>query len=222
LDNKFFKQLALIMFATFVISVGGLSYLFEYLPKQLEATQKSAQLAAVLATATTQLHLDDPTKTTDCQIQGSLPDHGCSPGAIFETATEEVVCVAGYTKTVRSVSVKTRKAVFAEYGIEYPQPYGSYEVDHIIPLALGGSNDIANLFPEARVPFDSAQGKPLPGFQEKDVVENYLHEHVCSGEVDLVAAQVQIANNWLGVYNNLSEETIKAYKAKYKSWAPQP
>jgi hypothetical protein len=24
------------------------------------------------------------------------------------------------------------------------------------------------------------------------------------------------------VYNNLSEETIKAYKAKYKSWAPQP
>jgi len=41
--------------------------------------------------------------------------------------------------------------VYAEYGIVERSP-GEYEVDHDVPLELGGSNDIANLWPEAAAP----------------------------------------------------------------------
>ena len=50
----------------------------------------------------------------------------------------------GYTTTVRNVPMKVRKQVFVEYGIPYAQHSG-YEVDHLISLQLGGSNDISNL-----------------------------------------------------------------------------
>lgn len=201
-----------IFFLTFITLAGGYLYVINDLPVHQQEAKKNSQLASVLEVAPEVFHLDSRVKSADCQIQGSLPDHECSPGAIFEEVTKEIICVSGYTKTVRSVSTSMRKKVFAEYGISWPQPFGSYEVDHIVPLALGGNNDIANLFPESAV--------PAPGFKEKDVVENYLHEHVCSGEIDLVAAQLQIANDWLGVYNNLSAQTILDYKNKYKSWAP--
>ena len=58
-----------------------------------------------------------------------------------------------------------------EYGITSHAP-GQYEVDHLVSLELGGSNDIANLWPEL--------ASPKPGFHEKDKVENYLHAQVCS------------------------------------------
>ncbi len=84
--------------------------------------------------------------------------------------------------------------VYAEYGI-YQHYTGQYEVDHLVPLELGGSNDIANLWPEA--------ASPTPGFHEKDKVENYLHDQVCSGAISLKEAQIEIATNWLAVYNRM-------------------
>jgi len=55
------------------------------------------------------------------------------------------------------------RAVYGEYGIATHRPY-QYEVDHLISLELGGSNAIANLWPEAAL--------PKPGFHQKDAVEN--------------------------------------------------
>ncbi len=152
---------------------------------------------------------DERVKTTGCTVRGPLPDHDCTPGAIFSDATVERICIKGYTDEVRNVTLKTRKTVFAEYGISYPVPKGAYEVDHLIPLALGGSNDIANLFPEA--------AEPTPGFHQKDVVEVYLQGEVCSHRVALPVAQRQIANNWLLVYENLTAEQISAIQKKYAS-----
>jgi hypothetical protein len=63
---------------------------------------------------------------------------------------------------------------------------------------LGGSNDISNLFPEA--------ASPKPGFHEKDKVENYLHDQVCSGAMTLQIAQIAIATNWLDVYNSMPSQ----------------
>ncbi len=81
--------------------------------------------------------------------------------------------------------------VYAEYGIS-SHSTGQYEVDHLISLELGGSNDIANLWPEA--------ANPRPGFHEKDQVENYLHDQVCSGKLSLQQAQQEIATDWQSVY----------------------
>lgn len=131
------------------------------------------------------------TKTSGCEINGALQDKACSPGAIFSvTATQ--VCVSGYSSSVRSVSESTKNAVYAEYGIA-SHSTGQYEVDHLIALELGGSNDIANLWPEP--------ANPTPGFHQKDSIENGLHAKVCSGAMTLATAQLEIADNWLSVYN---------------------
>jgi hypothetical protein len=77
------------------------------------------------------------------------------------------------------------KRVFREYGLPGTHSPGAYEVDHLIPLELGGSNALANLWPEAS-----------PGFHDKDKVEDYLHERVCRGQMPLEQAQRAIATNW--------------------------
>lgn len=133
-------------------------------------------------------------KTLGCEVKGPLPDVECTPGAIIEGVTKEQICIPGYSKSVRNVSQLTKNQVYEEYGVTTHQT-GEYEIDHLISLELGGSNDIANLFPEA--------AEPRPGFHEKDQVENYLHEQVCLGGLSLVDAQKIIANNWLEVLNQV-------------------
>jgi hypothetical protein len=66
------------------------------------------------------------------------------------------------------------------------------EVDHLISLELGGSNDIKNLWPEPYL--------PRPGARQKDVLENWLHKQVCSGKMPLSDAQRMIATDWYAPY----------------------
>src|SRR6266487_7173563 len=106
-------------------------------------------------------HFGRQTKTSGCVAHGGLPDSACTPGAIFPNATLQEICRSGYTKTVRNVPVSEKDQVYAEYGI-FHHSSGQYEVDHLIPLELGGSNDISNLWPEA--------ASPQPGFHQKDKV----------------------------------------------------
>ncbi|GCF11415.1 HNH endonuclease [Dictyobacter arantiisoli] len=134
------------------------------------------------------------TKTSGCQIQGAYQDKQCTPGAIFPNATKAQICVSGYSSSVRNVPTSEKTEVYREYGIMH-HTTGQYEVDHLISLELGGSNDIANLWPEA--------ASPTPGFHQKDQVENYLHDQVCSGKISLKTAQGEIANDWLTVYKNM-------------------
>lgn len=134
------------------------------------------------------------TKTSGCLAQGKLPDLACTPGAIITTATKAKICVSGYSSSVRNVPTSEKSQVYAEYGIR-SHTTGQYEVDHDVSLELGGSNDIANLWPEP--------ASPKPGFHEKDKVENYLHSQVCSGAISLKQAQIEIATNWLAVYNSM-------------------
>ncbi len=75
-------------------------------------------------------------------------------------------------------------------------PAGSYgrsiEIDHIVSLELGGSNDIANLFPEP--------GSGGANYHDKDRLENRLHRLVCAGQLSLRAVQRGIAANWETLY----------------------
>jgi len=135
-----------------------------------------------------------PTKTADCVVNGALPDLACTPGDIFPEATKAAICTPGYSRSVRDVPVEVKDAVYAAYGIA-SHTAGQYEVDHLVSLELGGSNDIANLWPEAAA--------PKPGFHEKDEVENALHDQVCAGQIELPTAQREIATNWLAVYDQI-------------------
>lgn len=136
-------------------------------------------------------HLDARTKTSNCKIANTMPDHACTPGAIFPDATQSQVCKSGYSASVRDVPQAEKNQIYAEYRIA-THTTGQYEVDHHISLELGGSNDIANLWPEA--------ASPMPGFHEKDKVENFLHNKLCAGKISLTESQDLVSNHWVEVY----------------------
>ena len=119
------------------------------------------------------------------------PDPTFTPGAAIAGVSAAQVCVSGYSKSVRNVPESEKIAVFREYGID-PARSSEYEVDHLISLELGGSNDITNLWPE---PYASPEGARV-----KDRVENWLHRQVCAGLIDLGTAQREIAGDWYGTW----------------------
>ena len=150
-------------------------------------TSPAAAEQSVQATTT---EIGIRTKTSGCAANQTLPDPACSPGAVLTTDVP-TICTTGYTKTVRDVPLSEKQEVFAEYGIDWSQHSG-YEVDHIISLELGGSNDISNLYPESYT--------IQYGARVKDVFENYLHAQVCSGNMPIHEAQREISSNWLQYY----------------------
>jgi hypothetical protein len=134
-------------------------------------------------------------RTSNCK-RGANPDRRCSPGAYYSRLGKAVICSPSFrTSSIRNVPDSEKFAVEAAYGLT-PGHYGrSLEIDHIVSLELGGSNDIANLFPESA----SAD----PGYRVKDRLENRLHAMVCSGEMSLRAAQRGIATNWQTLYRRV-------------------
>jgi hypothetical protein len=141
--------------------------------------------------------------TMPCKANQALPDPACTAGAVFQVSTS-TVCTSGYTAQVRDVSLSVKKQVFAEYGIDYSL-HSNYEVDHLISLELGGSNDISNLWPESYLIAD--------GSHSKDGFENYLHNRVCKGTMSLAEAQREISTDWL-TYYSLRQLVDGSYKPK--------
>jgi hypothetical protein len=133
-----------------------------------------------------------------CQdIVLGLPDLSLTPGAIFPHVTAEDVCKPGYARSVRHVSEGAKAAVFASYGLAgnydgYCSGPQGCEIDHLISLELGGSNDIANLWPQ---PYDGEWNA-----HDKDRLEHYLHKLVCSGQVSLEEARDEISRDWISAY----------------------
>ncbi|HKW85912.1 MAG TPA: hypothetical protein VJM82_02480, partial [Nitrospiraceae bacterium] len=84
--------------------------------------------------------------------------------------------------------------IYALYGAK-PKPKVCCEIDHLISLELGGSNDLTNLWPE---PYS-----PAPGAHEKDKLENALHKAVCGGKMTLKEAQQKIATDWYAAYKEM-------------------
>ena len=121
---------------------------------------------------------------------GELPDRSCTPGAVDPAVTQanisSTICRSGYTTMVRPPESQTEKFKWDIAEPAYDQHDVSGELDHLVPLELGGANDARNLWVEAG---------PIPN--PKDAVEDALNTAVCDGKVKLRAAQAAIARNWL-------------------------
>ena len=135
------------------------------------------------------------TATSGCRL-GPNPDRRCSPGAYYSKLTKRVICGSGFrTSEIRNVPQSEKFAVEREYGMAAARYGRTLEIDHIVSLELGGSNDIANLFPERLA--------PAPGYKVKDRLENRAHDWVCAGKIGLRPAQRQIAGNWQALYRKV-------------------
>lgn len=115
-----------------------------------------------------------------------LPNPALTPGAVRTTRVADL-CPHAHTATIRKgLTASTKRAVFQRYHV-IPRP-GAFEVDHLISLELGGSNDVTNLWPQPYFGKLNAH--------DKDRLENQLHAQVCRGEVTLAEAQRAIAADW--------------------------
>jgi hypothetical protein len=134
-----------------------------------------------------------------------LPRADLTPGAINPTATQanltETVCKAGWATSLRPPAAYTsalKLAQIIEYGYADKDPR-LYQEDHLVPLELGGApRDRRNLWPEPNT-IALSDGTSI-GSKEKDDLEDYLHDRVCSGTVPLADAQLRIARDWIAAW----------------------
>jgi len=103
------------------------------------------------------------------------PDPRLTPGAVLTTDTT-IVCQHGYSASVRHTSGRMKAAIYREYGVVHGS--GHYEIDHLIPLSIGGADVAANLWPQ------SHDTQPWNA-DVKDRLELRLLHLVCHGEVPI-------------------------------------
>jgi hypothetical protein len=120
----------------------------------------------------------------------STPNPSLTPGATV-LANRGAVCSESNTKN-RVVPISLQRRVFSEYGIRTAQP-SAYEVDYLITPALGGADDIHNLWPQSKQ-------ATIWNAQVKDALEDHLRDLVCEGKLELATAQHEMATNWIEAY----------------------
>ena len=125
------------------------------------------------------------------KVAASTPDAQLTPGAT-RTANREDICSAPVAKGFYPIPATLAYRVFEKYRIRNPGQR-SYEVDYLITPALGGADDIRNLWPQ---PYASGEWNA----HVKDALEDHLHHQVCSGMLDLETAQRDISADWIAAY----------------------
>jgi hypothetical protein len=145
----------------------------------------------------------------DRNVQGSeICDHDWAPGSPPTKGGNRT-----YSQAARATPQAVKEQAFEEYGITDPHDGGaSYEIDHRLPLSLGGRDVLQNLWPETRN--RSVQWNAWV----KDRLELKLYNLVCHvkpGEtpVSLSDAQAAFLGDWTAAYQQycLTEADCPSY-----------
>lgn len=107
-----------------------------------------------------------------------------------------------YSQAHRAVSSSEKKTICAEYPT---QCRGKVEIDHYIPLAIGGSNDTANLWAQ---PEKNEWNSKDYGFHAKDKLETFLVIKVKKGDIAPKDAQQCIVKDWIACYNKYINDAV--------------
>lgn len=157
----------------------------------------SISIAAVLFATTAQAQ--------QCKL-GPIPDQsaGRTPGMVATTDVADVCSRDGGSYSVRhrlSQNPETKREVLAKYGLSMSDAR-QVEDDHNIPLCLGGSDDVANRWPQPR------DGEWTS--DQKDELEAFACREVCHGRTTLAAAQgwFLAPADWRVAYQAMSERTL--------------
>jgi hypothetical protein len=122
-------------------------------------------------------------------VSAQLPDNYKTPGATLKVKNADV-CKADYAASVKAIAGWQRSEALERYGIR-PEGF-SGELDHLVPVALGGSNDPNNLWPF------HAQGDFT--LDAKNALAARLHDMVCAGKISLKDAQDAFRKDWTKAY----------------------
>jgi hypothetical protein len=118
-----------------------------------------------------------------------LPSGYKTPGATVKVNNTQV-CAADFTNTVKPVAGWQRTEALERYGM---RPDGfTGDLDHLVPVALGGSNDPDNLWPF------HAQGDFT--LDAKNALAARLRDMVCAGKISLKDAQDAFKKDWTKAY----------------------
>jgi hypothetical protein len=145
-------------------------------------------MALALAILPRRIHRHDRANRTAAVFY--LPDSNLTPGAAVPVDRRVLCAEAGANN--KAVSASLQRKVFEEYRIGGADPRG-YEVDYLITPALGGADDIRNLWPHS-------YSATVWNARIKDALESHLRNLVCDGNLDLAEAQREIAANWIAAY----------------------
>ena len=149
-----------------------------------------------ILTATLSLQAADPI----------FPDPKLTPGAVFTNVTVEQITQKGYANVfhggVRHVPDSEKRQIFIEYFGKVPDRPGlHYEVDHLISLELGGSNDPKNLWPETYSGKWGAKTKDKLENRMAKLVRDELKKNGHDAATKLLKQfQNEIATNWIAAY----------------------
>jgi len=125
------------------------------------------------------------------------PDPMLTPGLIATTDFKELTTVSA-CGTYSACHRKTTQAMKIFVCKEYHSDCKGIEIDHDIPLALGGADDIRNL---------SVQQEHILingvdyGFHMKDKIEAYLVTQMKKGNILPKDAQNCLRDDWVDCYN---------------------
>jgi hypothetical protein len=122
---------------------------------------------------------------------GPKPVRALTPGAVRPAALSEL-CRLPDNDLDPTVPADKQRAVFRAYGMSDRAAH-AYQVDYLINPQLGGDDALENLWPE---PYHATVWNATA----KDALETRMHSMVCGGQLDLVAAQREIATDWIAAY----------------------
>ena len=122
--------------------------------------------------------------------QTGLPSSFLTPGDARKV-TKEQICAPGYAASIKATKESTRVEAFSRYGLRDGKSMTEI-LDHLIPVELGGTDDVENLWPQvAKGEWSAAQ---------KDALEQKLLGLVCAGTLTVKQAQTAIKKNWVAAY----------------------
>lgn len=116
------------------------------------------------------------------------PDPVCTPGGITEAlgATDVAPVCLAMAQPRAMVPSDAAREILAAYGVSDEDTH-DFDLDFLIPPALGGANDVSNIWPVPRADRVS---------DLKQQTDDALRAAVCAQRVGIPAAQFAVASDW--------------------------
>jgi hypothetical protein len=129
-----------------------------------------------------------------------IPDPSLTPGAVASTDPSDVCgLVVGltYSKRHRQTPAELKREIYAAYGMD--RAGRDFEIDHRVPLCIGGADARENLWPQ--------EGWEHPSYHDKDRLEAEVCRRVCRNhEISLPDGQAIFLGDWIEGYQKIFGE----------------